>query len=333
MKKLYFFAIVLLTAFVGRAQTIPNAGMEAWRTGSAGVFPTTVTVEAPTQWYAADSTIIGMGQTLGPLVGIPPSAWKRQCFKESSITHGGSYSAKLMTRDQDTLGIFPGILSNANATVAITFSGGSPSFGGVSYHGGTKVTQRPTSVKAWVRYNAGVDATGAPGIDSGRLTVQALSTIGGRDSIVGIGIATIPPTGGTWIEVTAPVTYTLIDSLIDTVRITFTSSRGINNMDSSTLYVDDLSMTTEPQSVSEVSAHRIASVYPNPATGSLYIDGAYNDKTTLTMMSVSGQLVATKTLTGKDVIDLTALAPGIYCYTISDDSNSVLQKGQVTVTK
>lgn len=332
MRKLYLLVFVLFAAFRGNTQTIPNAGMETWRTGSAGG-AAPVTIEAPTQWYGADSTVIAMGQFFGSLISIPPSAWKRQTFKESTIVHGGSYSAKLMTRDQDTLGIFPGILSNANATVLITVTGGSPSFGGITYHGGTAVTQRPTSVKAWVRYDPGKDSTGATGIDSGRLTVQALSTIGGQDSIIGIGIVTIPPTGGSWMEVTAPVTYSLPDNIVDTVRITFTSSRGINNLDSSTLYIDDLSMTSVPQSVSELSAQKIASVYPNPAKGSLYIDGSYNGNATLTLMSIAGQTVAVKTLTGKDVIDLTALAPGIYCYTISDGSNSILQKGQVTVTR
>jgi hypothetical protein len=189
-------------------------------------------------------------------------------------------------------------------------------------------------VSAWVNYQPGKDGTGATGIDSGRFTVQALSFIAGKDSIVGVGIATIPPTGGTWIQATATIVYTAYGTTpIDTMRITFTSSRGIGNLDSSTLYVDDLSMTSQPQSVAEVSGKQVANVYPNPANGSLYIDGTYSAEATITLIAANGQVVTTKTLTGKDVIDLTALPSGIYCYTIADKISGVLQNGKVNVTK
>ena len=48
---------------------------------------------------------------------------------------------------------------------------------------------------------------------------------------------------------------------------------------------------------------------------------------------MNGQLVAAKALTGKDVIDVSDLADGLYFYTISDNNGNVAERGKVSVVK
>src|ERR1700722_13613470 len=112
MKKVCFLFCALAAASISFAQTVPGGDMETWRTNTAGA-TTAKTVQAPYGWFGADSLFIGLGEELGgSLLMIPDSAWHAQLFEESSIVHGGSHSAKLLTTYQDTI-LFAGTLSNA----------------------------------------------------------------------------------------------------------------------------------------------------------------------------------------------------------------------------
>jgi len=259
-----------------------------------------------------------------------------QLFQEGTITHSGSYSAKMITLKQDTIGIFPGILSNAlphiNASVIV--SGGSPA-SAISYTGGTAVTELVTTVSAWVQYKPGVDSMGMPAQDTGIMIVQALANIGGVDSIVGTGTLVIPPTGPAFVQITDTLVYTTTAYAIDTIRVNFASSGGaLNNMDSSTLWVDDVTMTGIPESVNSIALNTQAvKVYPNPANTTLTLEGPQNAGLSCQVYAVSGQVVITRTLTGNDILDVTNLPAGMYFYAISDKSGNTIQHGKVTVAK
>jgi Secretion system C-terminal sorting domain len=335
MKKVYVLFCALLACTATNAQSITGGDMESWRTTSAGgISP--ASVQAPFNWFGGDSLVIGLGQTFGIALGILPSAWKPQVFQESTIKHGGNFSAKLITRKQDTLGKFPAILTNAKTKIPISLS--PPGIGTITYSGGDPVssTTKPLTVTAWVQYYPGKDSLGATGIDSGRLTVQALSHIGGIDSVIAIGIATIPPTSS-WMQVTATLFYTDTVHVIDTIRVTFTSSRGIQNKDSSTLYVDDVEMTTgaypDHTGVRSVSGNSVVKVYPNPAKGMIYFEGPVNAEMTCQLFSMNGQVVTAKALTGKDALDVSSLPQGLYFYAIYDKSGNTVQSGKVAVNK
>lgn len=340
MKKVYLLFCALVAGTASMAQTIPNGDMELWRSSTAGaVIP--LTVQAPTTWFGADSLFVALGQSIGTLIGASPTDFRVQLFKETGIFHGGANCAKIMTAFQDTIA-FPGVMSNAKTNVGITFS--PPGISGVTYSGGLAVTVKPTSVSAWVQYEPGTDTTTKlPADDSGFVTVQALARIGTKDSVIGTGIANVGPTAGTWVQVTANINYpTDTVSPITLLRITFTSSGGGGTLptDSSTLYVDDVTMTSKPNpipidktGVRAVTANELVKVYPNPASGKLYLDGPANAGLTCNIIAVNGQVVMSSLLKGNDVLDISALAAGSYMCTITDKDGSTVQMGKVAVTR
>ena len=336
MKKIYLLFCILATGYAATAQTFANAGMETWRSSTSGT-TTAVAVTAPTSWFGFDSLIIADGEAFGPLIGAGTD-WNAQLFQDMTIKHGGTSSAKLMTLKQDTLGLFPGILSNAQPAinVAAVIGGASPT-SALTYSGGTAVSLRITSVSAWVQYKPGVDSTGMPAQDTGIMIVQALAKIGGIDSVIGTGTMIIPPTGPAFMQINDTLVYTTTDYPVDTVRVNFASSGGAGtNMDSSTLWVDDVTMigvAQDPASVKQVVNNDAVKVYPNPANTTLTLEGPQNAGLSCQVYAVSGQVVITKTLTGNDVLAVTNLPAGMYFYAISDKSGNTIQHGKVTVAK
>jgi hypothetical protein len=333
MKKIYFACASMLLASASMGQTIANAGMETWRTGTSGTAPV-VTIQAPTQWYGFDSTVVAYGQLFGSIIGAGTD-WHQQIFEETVLKNSGVASAKVMTITQDVIGAIAGTLSNAKIDVDLAvLSGGGDPMDAVLYEGGTAVTERPTTVSAWVAYFAGKDElTGMMGgADEGLLTVQSIATVGAvADSIVGTGTVNISPSA-TFTQVTANVNYVTTDYAIHTVRIIFTSSGGSGSaLDSSTLYVDDVTMTGVPQAVNDVVNKNVVRVYPNPANGVLNLNSPKNAGLTITVSSVSGQVVATKLLTGNDQLDIAAFASGLYLYSVTDKSGNAIQRGKVSV--
>ncbi len=336
MKKIYLLFCILATGYAATAQTFANAGMETWRSGISGL-DTPFIVTAPVSWFGFDSLIIADGETFGGAIGAGNN-WSAQLFQDTSIKHGGASSAKLMTLQQDVLGLFPGILSNAQPAInVIAVIGGASPMSALSYSGGTAVTQHITSVSAWVQYKPGVDSLGMPAQDTGIMIVQALAQIGGIDSVVGTGTLIIPPTGPAFMQVTDTIVYTTPGYYVDTIRVNFASSGGATtNMDSSTLWVDDVTMVgvyQTPASVKQVVNNDAVKVYPNPANTTLTLEGPQNAGLSCQVYAVSGQVVITKTLTGNDVLDVTNLPAGMYFYAISDKSGNTIQHGKVTVAK
>ncbi len=325
MKKIYLILAAAAITFSSQAQTIVNSGMETWRINTAGG-STPKPIWSPTGWYGGDSLLIANGEVFGTILSIPDSVWKQQLFKDSVNFHGGSYSAKLVTKRQDTLGIFPGTLSNAEPHVTIDISAGTFTF---YYTGGTPISYRVKTVSAWVKYAAGA------GADSGVLSVQALGRIGSKpDSVLGTGTIKIGP-GSAFTQVTANVLYSVPDSLVDTVRITFASSKGgTASAVNSILYVDDVTMTGTPFSVAELAARaNVVEVYPNPATNLLHVYVKNNETLTCNLVAVTGQVVATKVCTGNTTMDIAAIAAGQYFYNVIDASGKTVQSGGVTVAK
>ena len=328
MKKIYLILSALAFAATSFAQAVPNASFEAWRVTSSGG-TTAKLVQAPTYWTGEDTLIIALGEYAHSfsLISTPDSAWKTQLFQDSGSAnvHTGMYSARMVTAHQDTLGIFPGILSNAQTHIAITASGpGAPTF-----TGGTAVSSIIDTVSAWVKYTQG--GTG----DSGILTVSALKMIAGYDSVIGVGSVKIGP-GTTFTQVFATVNYTASTLTPDTIRINFASSAGgAANAVGRTLWVDDVAMKTKvPSSVIEVNqGTNSVAVYPNPATSTLHFDAANNEEFTCALYAVNGQLISNKTITGSGTMDVSNIASGLYFYAITDKSGSVTQRGKVVVTK
>jgi hypothetical protein len=333
MKKFYTTLSTLILSAAAFGQTIDNAGMETWRSGTTGTSPV-ISIQAPTQWYGFDSMVVSLGQSFGILIGAG-SDWHPQLFQETSLKKSGSSSAKVITVKQDTLGFFSGLLSNAAVNVDIgALTGGGDPMSAITFEGGTNVSLRITSVSAWVAYFAGKDETtgmmGGP--DEGLLTVQAIALIGGVDSVIGNGSVNISPSTS-FTQVTADVTYTTTAYDINKVRILFASSGGSGaQLDSSTLYVDDVTMVGVPQSVNHTtSATDIVSVYPNPANNTIHFSGPVGQNLNCVISSVSGQQMTALNISGSAVADVSYLPTGLYLYTITHNDGTVAQHGKLTI--
>jgi len=334
MKNAVFFICAFMAGASSFAQTIPNGNMESWRGFTTGTIAPRFLL-APSSWFGLDSTLIFAAETY-----IGDTNMTEQLFKENTHIHSGGLSSKLMTKHQDTLGNFPGYLTNANPTVnASLFSGGGP--GAVTFTGGTPVTMKITSVSAYVEYFPGIDTTThhMGGADVATIGASVFAYRSGVDTFyqIGQGGAVISPTDS-FIQVTANITYT--DSLdsVALVQIFFGSSGGVithtYNLDSSTLYVDDVSMTGVPEphastQVPFITQNNIVNVYPNPTDGILYFKCPRNVNLSCKLFSVSGQNVMSRTLTGNDRVDISALPAGLYTYSISDGSGNTVQRGTV----
>ncbi len=337
MKKLILSAFSLFSATALFAQPILNAGMEAWRGGSTGIFPHTVPVAAPTEWFGLDSLVIGYAQFAG-LAGLITvgSDFHQQVFQESTIVHSGSSSAKIVTAKQDTLGMIPGMLSNAkiDVDVATLMAGGDP-MDAFIFSGGTNLTLRPSTVSAWVSYLPGIDtSTGMMGgADEGVMTVQVIATISGFDSVVGVGFVNITPSTS-FVEVTAPVTYTTTAYDVSNLRIIFVSSGGSGaGLENSTLYVDDVSMVGVPQSVGQVSSgSELFHIFPNPAENIVNVTGSNGEGYSFVLYDISGKKVAEQILSDTNQLDVSAQASGVYFYSIIDSDGVIAQRGKLSLT-
>jgi Secretion system C-terminal sorting domain len=341
MKKVYFLIAVLVAGGTSFAQTFPNAGMETWRSNTAGTAPV-ISVHAPTEWYGFDSLAIASVQSFAFILH-PGSNFHAQLYQENTIINSGAASAKVMTMVQDTIGIVPGSLSNAVARINFpVLIGGGTLASATTFSGGTQVTSRITSVSAYVRYTAGIDsATGLwGGKDTAMLTVQARGhKHGGNDTLVGNAALQILPSTS-FSQVTAYLVYwDSVDYSIDTVRVIFSSSGGGRSKacDSSTLYVDDVSMTgvANPDftGVKNVVNNNAVSVFPNPATSVLNISCLQSAATTFELYSVTGQMVAQKYLSGNDKLDVSDLSSGLYIYTVRDNQSAIIQSGKVALNR
>jgi hypothetical protein len=336
MKRIYFLISLLVAGTASFAQTVPGGDMDTWRNSTAGS-SAAVAIHAPFQWYGFDSLIIANGQLF-----FAGNSWYAQLFQENTIKNGGASAAKIISKKQDTsiLGVLPGSLSNAKASVNVLalLSGGSIG-SATTFTGGTAVGMRVMTVSAYVQYWPGIDTTTHMwgGADTGLLTVQAYSTVHGVDTLVGVGFVDIAPCS-TFVQVTANVIYADTIDTVNTVRIIFSSSGASYSLDSSTLFVDDVTMTGVPQYHHPVAIQNVSAnipevkVYPNPATGTLYFEGQQAGLS-CELISVNGRSVLHHQLAGKSAIDVSNLPSGLYFYNVADAGGNIVQRGKVIITR
>lgn len=344
MKKLYLSICLLFCAVSASfGQTIANAGMESWRNITIISLPPAF-AHAPNAWFGDDSLLLA----LGPIVAAGDT-FHANLSKSTTFKHSGTASARVITLKQgNTLGMIPGMLANAKPDFNASGAGSGGSLTSLlSFTGGTATTLRTQTVSAWVAYFPGIDTITHTmgGHDSALMMVQAIAVVGGIDSVIGLGIMPIVPSD-TFVQVTAAINYNVADTAYfttDIVRIIFLSSGGATQMlDSSTLYVDDVSATGNPQSpppppvdhtgVGSVAKSNSVAVYPNPANNTLFFDTKVTGTLRCYMMSADGRVVANKVISGKTSMDVSHMAAGTYTYYLADEKNTVVQHGKVTVT-
>ena len=335
MKKIYTFLLAMTAGLAANAQ-IANGGMETWRNSTVGTSPV-VSIHAPTSWYGFDSIIIADAEAFRAFVGTGNNL-HGQIYQESTRVNSGSYSAKVMSIKQDTLGVIPGFLSNAKISIDVfSIIGGGSFADAITYFGGTKVTGRVDTVTAWVEFLPGIDSITHTmgGADTGILTVTARGKAHGVDTVLGTGRCVIKPSS-TFTQIRAAIIYTDTVSVTDTIRVTFSSGGGgaSQPLDSSTLYVDDVSFVYKPNAIPTVAINPDAvNIYPNPANNFINIENKLNANLSFNLYSINGQLVASKSTTGNTSMDISMLSAGMYFFAVNDDQGNAIKQGKINIAR
>lgn len=320
MKRIYLLLSFLLTAGWCQAQNVYGT-LDTWHNYSVGFPPQTL--EAPTGWKGADSLVC----TYGPFAD-PTGNYKKQLFKTTDV-HGGAAAARLMTRDQDTLGIIPGLMTNADMDIDLGAFDPNDPLAALELSGGTPVTQRISTLSAWIKYEP---RTSGGMQDRGQIGIQAIASVAGNDSIVGIGTHIINSPIGTYTKIDVPVTY--IPGTPNPYRIVigfFSSiiSNASDPVDSSVLYVDDVSITNA-QGVEEVLFGVPVNCSVNAAAHTISLSTEYARPLRFQAFSSNGQLVQEKTFTRQTSISYD-WASGIYAFRVLDEQGRIVKKDKLLV--
>lgn len=322
MKKRLLSLIACACLGTSAQAQIVNPGMETWINYTSGFPP--ATLERPTAWFGTDSIITNLSLLLGFTA-------EKQLIK-SSDAHSGSFAAKIITKEQGTLGNVPGMLMNAEPIIGILDS----SF---AFNGGTPITGWVDSVFAWVNYTH----PGAPGADQAQMSAYAFKTgagAGGTDSMVGSGEYMIDPTSD-YTKVALKMNYTS-PLMPDKIVILFSSSPfstgsglSFDGLPGSTLFVDDVSMVMGTLNVPTVcfGSNEIFA-YPNPAKDvwHLYVP-MMNNELSLEVFNTAGQKVAAQHFTSNLTLSTAAFPAGMYLYHLRNSNGQVLKSGKIQIAR
>src|SRR5690606_12833457 len=102
----------------------------------------------------------------------------------------------------------------------------------------------------------------------------------------------------------------------------FVTSAGPSGTNSDIIGIDSFQVTRSTMAIGEVSRNKL-SVYPNPATDFIKIDGAYKLQS-VTVYDMSGRKVAVAVK--GNTVDVTSLSNGTYIIDIKTDSGNVSEK-------
>lgn len=322
MKKIFTTLALAALASAGFSQNLYGS-YENWRTYQAG-FPS-ATLEAPYKWFGADSLLY----TYGPLASLTP----KQLLFKTSDAHGGSFAAKLISRDVGgTTGVIPGMIANAQPDIDLNNIDPNNPLAALTYTGGTYVSSRFQEVTAWIKYDP-------RGNDAGVIVVQAVLEEAGAnntDSVVGGGTFAISQPYNSYTQVSIPITY--VDNMVvpDKLLVVFLSSNlngSTTPADSTTLYVDDVNLTGANGVQETLALSDAVTLYPNPARDAIHVKYNSREALSIRMYNAAAQLVAAQALSENTVMDAQHLAAGIYMFEVMNKEGIVRQRGKITLTK
>lgn len=319
MKRIYLLLSFLLTAGWCQAQNVYGT-LDNWHNYTVGFPPKTL--EAPTGWVGADSLVC----TYGPMAD-PTGNFRKQLFQTTDV-HTGAAAARLITLDQEALGLIPGMMTNAEMDIDLGNFDPDDPMASLILSGGTDVNQQISTVSAWIKYEPRTAVTQ----DRGQIGVQAIAVIGGQDSVVGLGMHIVNGPINTYTKIDVPVTYVPGAPNPTVIRIGFFSSiisDASDPVDSSVMYVDDVSITNA-QGVEEVLFGTPVNCAVNAATRSISLSTEYTRPLRFQVFSSNGQLVQEKTFVRQTGISYD-WASGIYAFRVLDEQGRILKKDKLLI--
>ncbi len=317
MKKLLLSVASALTIFGMSAQTpyaVPNPGFENWST-------TGNTAGKPTSWA-------GFGDW-GLLLGAPTYTSLTTAYKEGTIKNSGSYSVKLQNTNIAMVGqTLPG-------AVWLGTGGTTPSNYGMY---GIPFTQGLSAFGVHARYDITNPTQGNK--DTALVFCQTTKWTGAAQTIIDDASAAITAsTGGVFQTITTPATNANAGTP-DTLWIggfsSFTGATGAATVSTSSLYLDDVTLTTPTGIKVPVLDLVDTRVAPNPTsdvlrftTSQKNIGGFFRIYDALGKEVMKVQVVSAL----DNTFSVETLPNGIYFYQVSNAQGEVNAQGKFIVAK
>lgn len=315
MKKL-LLTFASFVAINAHAQDL-HGDLETWRNFYVSTVPDS-TFQAPMYWNTPDSI------TFLALSYYTSATFTKQLI-QSADAHSGSLAARLTTWKEDTLGVFPGLMTNADIALNMAaFMSGDMS-NVLSMSGGTPVTSRTPAVSAWVKYYPS-------GTDTAFLRVEAirsLASASGADSIIGYGYARITELTTAYTQITANINYTDPTSVPDLLRV-YISSSGRAPQIGSELLVDDININTT--SVPDVEHNTNYTAFPVPAKDHISFNSVVKGRFSVTIFAADGSYKASYSALPGEQINVSNLPQGVYYYNVNN-SEGASERGTFVLTK
>ncbi|MGC4058363.1 MAG: T9SS type A sorting domain-containing protein [Chitinophagaceae bacterium] len=280
------------------AQTVVNGNMESWVSyTSSGT-----TLARPANWFSSDSLIKAYYVLTGS-----SSSFVARCSQSTTVYHGGSSSAVLITNATDTL---PSVLANSNITFSLAdIMAGKYQF---KYPGGTPVTSRVLFGHAWVK----LTSTGSS--DVARMNLSAIKSgigAGGADSTIGSGYVDIPSNTG-FTKVDVSVTYKDATTVPDRIVVSFVPTNKSKPVAGTTMWIDDVTLSDPAGIETPIFNNPAIRVFPNPVQDELRITADMSEELSVSVYSVNGQEVARVPFKENAVLSVSRYAAGNYIYVV-----------------
>ena len=150
-----------------------------------------------------------------------------------------------------------------------------------------------------------------------------------NDGVLGLTVALgSQPAHGTSVLAGNAITYTPANNYVGKDSFTYTLSDGVST---STAKVYFLVLNTT--GISEANTVPVT-IYPVPASNQLNVQFENNGKSMMRVYDMVGNVVITSVLTqNNNVVNLDALASGVYAIQISNEANTVIARSTFTVSK
>lgn len=235
------FALPVLVSS-GYCQGLPNGGFEDWTESGR---PAPFDWEEPTGWKSTNAV------TEFTSAGI----------RRSTTRHTGDYACEIRTANvfgEDA----PGILANGNPELDF----GSSSI--VLATAGTPIADRPNKLTGFYTYSSLTTGDSAWAL----VMLKKYNSQTGTFDTVGVGFRALSATAA-YTRFNVHITYRS-EAQPDSVVVAFFSSNPLNPLPGGTLIIDDVELSDDVSGVQD-QAFALSSirVYPNPVSGTVYLDG------------------------------------------------------------
>lgn len=309
MKKtlLSALAVSALVLSANAQAFIPNPGFESW--GQAAGED-----QQPSNW-------ISYNIFTTPLIDLTNTNPTSVTQAGSPDNYQGNYSAKITTV---TLVTNPSPTDVPN-TAGVLYSG-VVSLASPYLFPGYASTQRPASLSFYAKYTP-------VNTDSAWALVTVTKWNGSTRDTIATGYTVMPNAIAAYQMETVNLTYnaTFANTFPDTIAIVFSSSGIYTPQVGSALWVDAVTFSGYV-GVNETIADNGVSVYPNPSATITQFDVTTDNASQVVVFDMTGREVRRENFFGKSArVNSAALADGAYTYTIVNDQQEVLTRGQFSV--